>query len=239
MYKILMSSGFSRVIWGTPVDPGLEKERLGWFASSVVTTAVEWMNEWIHEWKYWQMWAYLYCPVLTFLCVAPVVPQGGAVWHLWGDRHRWKRSAQSGGVQFLWAEDQWREMWQRCLGCLQRSSFSLWHWRTGWPLLHWCKNEWVVKWSICFVGRAENFDMRKNQLTRQGFMELNLMEATEKDGDPADLWVTLEAMGYNRMLDLVDVRINFCSHWKQPLLISQISIILNMSWHDIVLICCN
>ncbi|XP_026201419.1 EF-hand calcium-binding domain-containing protein 7-like isoform X2 [Anabas testudineus] len=55
-------------------------------------------------------------------------------------------------------------------------------------------------WAIC----KENFDMRKNQLTRQGFMELNLMEATEKDGDPADLWVTLEAMGYNRMLELVE-----------------------------------
>lgn len=52
---------------------------------------------------------------------------------------------------------------------------------------------------------TENFDMRKNQLTRQGFMELNLMEATEKDGDPADMWFTLEAMGYNRMLELVEV----------------------------------
>lgn len=49
--------------------------------------------------------------------------------------------------------------------------------------------------------------MRKNQLTRQGFMELNLLEATEKEGDPADLWISLEAMGYNRMLELVDVRI--------------------------------
>ncbi|XP_041861216.1 EF-hand calcium-binding domain-containing protein 7 [Melanotaenia boesemani] len=55
-------------------------------------------------------------------------------------------------------------------------------------------------WAVC----KENFDMRKNQLTRQGFMELNLMEATEKDGDPADLWVTLEAMGYNRVLELVE-----------------------------------
>uniref|UniRef100_UPI0037E767BE EF-hand calcium-binding domain-containing protein 7 n=1 Tax=Semicossyphus pulcher TaxID=241346 RepID=UPI0037E767BE len=55
-------------------------------------------------------------------------------------------------------------------------------------------------WDVC----KENFDMRKDQLTRQGFMELNLMEATEKDGDPADLWVTLEAMGYNRMLELVE-----------------------------------
>ncbi|XP_041647497.1 EF-hand calcium-binding domain-containing protein 7 [Cheilinus undulatus] len=55
-------------------------------------------------------------------------------------------------------------------------------------------------WAVC----KENFDMRKNQLTRQGFMELNLMEATEKDGDPADLWVTLEAMGFNQMLELVE-----------------------------------
>ncbi|KAF7657021.1 hypothetical protein LDENG_00032930 [Lucifuga dentata] len=55
-------------------------------------------------------------------------------------------------------------------------------------------------WAVC----KENFDMRENQLTRQGFIELNLMEATEKDGDPADLWVTLEAMGYNRMLELVE-----------------------------------
>ncbi|KAM4738967.1 EF-hand calcium-binding domain-containing protein 7 isoform 2-T2 [Anableps anableps] len=55
-------------------------------------------------------------------------------------------------------------------------------------------------WAVC----KENFDMRKNQLTRQGFMELNLMEATEKDGDPEDLWVTLESMGYNRMLELVE-----------------------------------
>lgn len=55
-------------------------------------------------------------------------------------------------------------------------------------------------WAIC----KENFDMRKNQLTKQGFMELNLMEATEKDGDPTDLWVTLDAMGYNHVLELVE-----------------------------------
>jgi len=54
--------------------------------------------------------------------------------------------------------------------------------------------------------------MRKNQLTQQGFMELHLMEATEKDGDPADLWVILEAMGFNHMLELVDVRSHVSSH---------------------------
>lgn len=56
--------------------------------------------------------------------------------------------------------------------------------------------------------------MRKNQLTRQGFMELNLLEATEKEGDPADLWLSLEAMGYNRMLELVDVCIILQSLFK-------------------------
>ncbi|KAM6962886.1 EF-hand calcium-binding domain-containing protein 7 [Aplochiton taeniatus] len=55
-------------------------------------------------------------------------------------------------------------------------------------------------WAVC----KENFDTRKNQLTRQGFMELNLMEAGERNGDPADLWVTLEAMGYNRSLEMVE-----------------------------------
>lgn len=55
-------------------------------------------------------------------------------------------------------------------------------------------------WDVC----KENFDTRKNQLTRQGFMELNLMEASERGGDPTDLWVTLEAMGYNRGLEMVE-----------------------------------
>ncbi len=42
----------------------------------------------------------------------------------------------------------------------------------------------------------ENFDTKKNELTRQGFLELNLMEANDREGDPRDLWLTLEAMGY-------------------------------------------
>lgn len=82
-----------------------------------------------------------------------------------------------------------------------------------------------ILWLIIFVGRIENFDMRKNQLTRQGFMELNLMEATEKDGDPADLWVTLEAMGYNRMLELVEVSLHG-SHIKQSDVITHIQSVL-------------
>ncbi|XP_051867344.1 EF-hand calcium-binding domain-containing protein 7 [Pristis pectinata] len=53
-------------------------------------------------------------------------------------------------------------------------------------------------WAMC----RENFDTKKNQLTRQGFMELNLMEANDREGDPGDLWVTLESMGYNRALEM-------------------------------------
>ncbi|XP_073707794.1 EF-hand calcium-binding domain-containing protein 7 [Garra rufa] len=55
-------------------------------------------------------------------------------------------------------------------------------------------------WAIC----KENFDTKKNELTRQGFLELNLMEANDREGDPSDLWLTLEAMGYNRSLEMVE-----------------------------------
>ncbi|KAJ8392552.1 hypothetical protein AAFF_G00074300 [Aldrovandia affinis] len=55
-------------------------------------------------------------------------------------------------------------------------------------------------WAVC----KENFDTKKNELTRQGFMELNLMEANDREGDPTDLWVTLESMGYNRALEMVE-----------------------------------
>lgn len=67
--------------------------------------------------------------------------------------------------------------------------------------------------------------MRKNQLTRQGFMELNLLEATEKEGDPADLWISLEAMGYNRMLELVDVCLILQSLFKAATLQKELHIL--------------
>lgn len=53
-------------------------------------------------------------------------------------------------------------------------------------------------WLLC----REHFDTKKNELTRQGFMDLHLMEANDREGDPCDLWVTLRAMGYNRALEL-------------------------------------
>uniref|UniRef100_A0A4W3I4H0 EF-hand calcium binding domain 7 n=1 Tax=Callorhinchus milii TaxID=7868 RepID=A0A4W3I4H0_CALMI len=75
-------------------------------------------------------------------------------------------------------------------------------------------------WGIC----TENFDMRRNELTRQGFMDLNLMEAKDRDGDPSDLWVTLESMGYNRALEMheacpfvVDVYAEECKPSLRPM----------------------
>ncbi|XP_051020647.1 EF-hand calcium-binding domain-containing protein 7 [Acomys russatus] len=55
-------------------------------------------------------------------------------------------------------------------------------------------------WAVC----RENFDTKKNELTRQGFMELHLMEANDREGDPLDLWVTLHSMGYNKALQLTE-----------------------------------
>ncbi|XP_065529216.1 EF-hand calcium-binding domain-containing protein 7 isoform X1 [Lathamus discolor] len=55
-------------------------------------------------------------------------------------------------------------------------------------------------WAVC----KENFDMRKNELTRQGFMDLNLMEANDREGDPSDLWVTLLSLGYNKALEMTE-----------------------------------
>ncbi|KFQ20389.1 PREDICTED: EF-hand calcium-binding domain-containing protein 7 [Merops nubicus] len=55
-------------------------------------------------------------------------------------------------------------------------------------------------WTVC----KENFDMKKNELTRQGFMDLNLMEANDREGDPSDLWVTLLSLGYNKALEMTE-----------------------------------
>ncbi|NXN77526.1 EFCB7 protein, partial [Bombycilla garrulus] len=55
-------------------------------------------------------------------------------------------------------------------------------------------------WAVC----KENFEMKKNELTRQGFLDLNLMEASDQDGDPWDLWVTLLSLGYNKALEMTE-----------------------------------
>ena len=45
----------------------------------------------------------------------------------------------------------------------------------------------------------------KGELTPEGFLKLNMMEAKDPDGGVDELWVTLESMGYNKGLDLIKV----------------------------------
>ncbi|XP_071293014.1 EF-hand calcium-binding domain-containing protein 7 isoform X2 [Agelaius tricolor] len=70
-------------------------------------------------------------------------------------------------------------------------------------------------WAVC----KENFEMKKNELTRQGFLDLNLMEANDQDGDPWDLWVTLLSLGYNRALEMTEACpfvIDICAERCKP-----------------------
>ncbi|NWV26619.1 EFCB7 protein, partial [Origma solitaria] len=70
-------------------------------------------------------------------------------------------------------------------------------------------------WAVC----KENFEMKKNELTRQGFMDLNLMEANDQDGDPWDLWVTLLSLGYNKALEMTEACpfvIDICAERCKP-----------------------
>ena len=47
--------------------------------------------------------------------------------------------------------------------------------------------------------------MKDDEINLNGFLELNLMEAQDADRDTNDLWVTLESMGYNNVLELDQV----------------------------------
>ncbi|XP_015271665.1 PREDICTED: EF-hand calcium-binding domain-containing protein 7 [Gekko japonicus] len=55
-------------------------------------------------------------------------------------------------------------------------------------------------WVIC----KQNFETKNNELTKQGFMDLNLMEASDRGGDLSDLWITLMSMGYNKAMELTE-----------------------------------
>ncbi|NXY21799.1 EFCB7 protein, partial [Atrichornis clamosus] len=70
-------------------------------------------------------------------------------------------------------------------------------------------------WAVC----KENFEMKKNELTRQGFLDLNLMEANDQEGDPQDLWVTLLSLGYNKALEMTEACpfvIDICAERCKP-----------------------
>lgn len=74
-------------------------------------------------------------------------------------------------------------------GRLNRQEFNLYNWRTSGEEVQ--DDEWAVVQS--------NFDVEADELTLSGFLALHQLEAEDNGGDTDDLWVSLEAMGYNRM----------------------------------------
>ena len=53
---------------------------------------------------------------------------------------------------------------------------------------------------------ADTVELSDGQITRQGFLQLNQMEAEDND---EDLWITLSAMGYNSALVMDEVQPRF------------------------------
>lgn len=74
-------------------------------------------------------------------------------------------------------------------GHLNRQEFNLYNWRTSGEEVQ--DDEWAVVQS--------NFDVDNDELTLDGFLALHQLEAEDNGGDSEDLWVSLEAMGYNRL----------------------------------------
>lgn len=77
-------------------------------------------------------------------------------------------------------------------GHLSRKEFDIFQMRTSGEL---CDDD---AWDVM----VENFETKgKREITLKGFIDLNLMEARDSEGDPNDLWVTFNSMGYNKALE--------------------------------------
>ncbi|XP_067944951.1 EF-hand calcium-binding domain-containing protein 7-like isoform X2 [Watersipora subatra] len=75
-------------------------------------------------------------------------------------------------------------------GLLSREEFNQYSIRTGEDEIG--DDEWdIVK---------ENAELKKGELTCKGFMRLIELEAEDAEGDTEDLWVTLDALGYDSSL---------------------------------------
>ncbi|KAK2138334.1 hypothetical protein NP493_7990g00002, partial [Ridgeia piscesae] len=77
-------------------------------------------------------------------------------------------------------------------GLLSRAEFTWFNQRTS------GEDVGDVEWGVV----EENVNMQDGELTKKGFIELNQMEADDNEGDVEDLWVTLNFMGYNKLLEL-------------------------------------
>nr|XP_054764136.1 EF-hand calcium-binding domain-containing protein 7-like [Lytechinus pictus] len=74
-------------------------------------------------------------------------------------------------------------------GTLNRNEFNMFQLRTGGESVD--DDAWEVV--------EENFELKKGELTRKGFLDLNEMEANDgyaEGGEVDDLWVTLSSMGF-------------------------------------------
>ncbi|XP_038048432.1 EF-hand calcium-binding domain-containing protein 7-like [Patiria miniata] len=71
-------------------------------------------------------------------------------------------------------------------GTLSREEFNIFQLRTSGESVD--DDAWEVV--------EENFELKKGELTRKGFMDLNQMEANDLEGDTDDLWETLHSMGF-------------------------------------------
>ena len=66
--------------------------------------------------------------------------------------------------------------------------------------------------------------MSNGQLTRQGFLTMNQMEADDNEGDDEELWITLDSMGFNKALFMDEV-----SHYKCDSLTDSVSV-MHAAW---------
>ena len=73
-------------------------------------------------------------------------------------------------------------------GGLNRQEFNLYNWRTSGEEVQ--DDEWAVVQS--------NFSVHNNELTPEGFLDLHQLEAEDSGGAEDDLWLSLQAMGYNK-----------------------------------------
>lgn len=52
---------------------------------------------------------------------------------------------------------------------------------------------------------SERLELEDGEITKNGFLQLNEMEAEDSNGDEDDMWVTLESLGINKELVMDEV----------------------------------
>lgn len=60
-------------------------------------------------------------------------------------------------------------------------------------------------WGKIRVYISERLELENGEITKNGFLQLNIMEAEDSNGDEDDMWVTLESLGINKELVMDEV----------------------------------